>query len=55
MPWATHKFTVFRLPASADQLIAWGQYVHWADIQFDHFRKFDPDGDQVVRIGVVAH
>lgn len=43
------------LPAPVEQLIAWGQYMHWAHIQFGNFRSFDPAGEQASRIGIVAH
>ena len=40
---------------SLDKLIAWGQYMHWAELQFQQFKARDPTTDVAAAIGTVAH
>jgi hypothetical protein len=37
------------------KVLAWGQYVHWADLQFGHFRALTESDSDADRIGICAH
>lgn len=37
------------------KIVAWGQYVHWADLQFNRFMALDESANEATCIGVAAH
>jgi len=37
------------------QVIAWGQYIHWAQLQFERYSAIDPDISDSEKIGITAH
>lgn len=43
------------LPVPFEHLVAWGQYLHWAELQLERFRTYSTESDQSARIGAVAH
>lgn len=47
--------TVAFLPAPFEHLVAWGQYMHWAELQFDRFKEYPEGHNTSVRIGAIAH
>jgi hypothetical protein len=42
-------------PVPVERLIAWGQYMHWAELQFARFKALPSDRADAVAIGTVAH
>lgn len=38
-----------------EKLLAWGQYVHWADLQFLRFMTISEDASNADRIAIVSH
>lgn len=38
-----------------ESIISFGQYVHWSQIQFDHFRTFNEERNDADFIGALAH
>ena len=42
-------------PTDINSVTAWGQYVHWAQIQFAHFLALDEDTPESEYIAVAAH
>ncbi len=43
------------LPAPFEHLVAWGQYLHWAQLQLERFRSCSESTDESERLGAVAH
>ncbi len=35
--------------------MAWGQYIHWANIQYEHREQLDEDCSESIFIGVMSH
>ncbi len=38
-----------------ESIISFGQYLHWSQIQFDHFRTFNEESNDADFIGALAH
>ena len=38
-----------------ESLVPWGQYLHWAELQFSQFKKQQPEIDSASAIGATAH
>ena len=38
-----------------EKLLAWGQYLHWADLQFARYISLNEKSNDADRIGIVAH
>lgn len=41
--------------ASFLKVASWGQYVHWAELQFRQFRILTPESNEAAAIGLAAH
>ena len=37
------------------RVVSWGQYVHWAELQFQQFKGVSPDCNESTAIGLAAH
>jgi hypothetical protein len=42
-------------PIDPLHVVAWGQYVHWAQLQFERFVSMDENCSDSERTGIVAH
>lgn len=44
------------LPEKLNRIIAWGQYIHWADLQYSRYVDLDDEADSAAdSIGVICH
>lgn len=38
-----------------EKMIAWGQYIHWANLQYEHRVELDENCSESIQIGVMSH